>query len=225
MLEALNHLEAANDFSFPKFDSCLVGVFLVKYWLCFLLSQPHPSQEDSHAGDLFAHPVTAAATPFLFWRSEWVRGEGSPALISHFSRTTMTLLSCMYCEHLTSGNPWQSSRTKNLKVLFQNETSAMWKKLLKHQWIKDQKCTWYLGEVSCDLSGQVVYHPSLWKAEKQQWLHLKSLKWQMSLLNCPADKGSLSPDNPTHWLAERATELFVTCQITCYKWEMTPLAN
>lgn len=76
------------------------------------------------------------------------------------------------------------------------------------------------GEVCCNLFGQALHHPSLWKAEKQQRLHLKSLKWQMSLLNCPADKGTLSLDNPTKWLAERATELFVTCQNTCYKWEM-----
>lgn len=30
------------------------------------------------------------------------------------------------------------------------------------------------------------------------------------------------PDNPTKWLAVGATGLFVSCQNTCYKWEMTP---
>lgn len=81
------------------------------------------------------------------------------------------------------------------------------------------------GEVKCNLFAQALHHLSLWKAEKQQWLHLKSLKWQMRWLNCPADKDALSPDNLTRGLAEMATELFVTCQSTCYKWERIPQAN
>lgn len=48
----------------------------------------------------------------------------------------------------------------------------------------------------------------------------------MSLLNCPArQRRPLSPDNPTERRTERAAELFVTCQITCYKWGTTLLAD
>lgn len=47
----------------------------------------------------------------------------------------------------------------------------------------------------------------------------------MSLPNCAADKGALSPDNPTKWLRERATALFVTCQNTCYKWDTSLFAE
>lgn len=48
----------------------------------------------------------------------------------------------------------------------------------------------------------------------------------MSLLNCPArQRRPLSPDNPTERRTERAAELFVTCQITCYEWGTTLLAD
>lgn len=40
----------------------------------------------------------------------------------------------------------------------------------------------------------------------------------MRQVNCPPDKGALSPDNLTRRLAEGPTELFVARQSTCCKW-------
>lgn len=82
-----------------------------------------------------------------------------------------------------------------------------------------KKITWRLGEVKSNLFGQALHHPSLLKAEKQQRLHLKSLKWQMSLLNCPTDKDALSPDNLTQWLAQQQSCLsHAKVPVTNEKW-------
>lgn len=106
-------------------------------------------------------------------------------------------------ERITPGNSWQ--------FVFWNSTSS------SRRGLHPSIC---FVKVWCGKSRQDFHHLSLWGTEKHHGLRLKSPKWLMSWLNCPAHKDALSLDNLTMWLLETVTKLFVRRQDTCYKWEM-----
>lgn len=153
--------------------STLPGVYMVKHWLCFLPRQPHLSRRILTPGD------GAGIYLFITWMTQ-----PPPSYVGDLPERK---------EHLASGQ--MGCQSSGLQEAPEEQRGSLKRSGRR---VKKPKASIRTVQsdsegVKCHLFRDASHHPSLWKAKKNKKpSHLKSLKWQMSWLNCPANKDSLS---------------------------------
>lgn len=157
---------------------CLTGVSLVKFQPCFLSGQPHPSQEVLTQGIcLLTLSLTSLPLPFLFWGSEWVRGERSSVLISHFSQSQWHY--CQATLHLRKVLTTEQNDQKSMDAL----NSRSWNKKSQLEVLRESNVSVKLNcrareSLAC-LFGQAAQSVIVkgWKATRVSFKQSKNDKW------------------------------------------------